>query len=518
MKPTEIDPTEIEEVFVPTGNISLENYLSLISDLEKLTIDIYSLEENESFNIIFLYEHNLVDRFMTMGRILFSYIYQDDIFKMDIYYYLTLKCAYEMYENVYYHLSQYLVKTYEKIDTIQYDYLSEDNAFFMVNYLLFKSNSAKSFLNKHIVKGDQIKQSYRSQLDTAIDLVYNFYQQLNLDIDFRYGDELKEFIVDGFRIYIKSCTNRTPLKLKISVQKYKSDRLEPTSKSHWAKLADEDDEAIRKFINDELDPEASQKIKKNPLWKEEINKMKSLLRILKSTSDPENLFDWNILFQEDELFDHYMYFKFLIPFFNIIHERNLIKCEMYDGLKEQYHKFIYGDEEDKMDTPAPALPKAESLAAEQEQMELKPSAAPEEHYIHQQIDEDKLIAFIRSYTDGPSKSNYFVNKSHWLSIYIVLHQKLKKLGNSSVFLYRSRPKFVEWVNTKIKPQSVPCDQGALDNAPKFFRNEKKYPWAIEDYYNAGGTQESTYNSYSMVADYFQRNLIDKLDEFFSFSS
>ena len=80
MKPTEINPTEIEEVFVPSGNISFDNYFSLIKDLNKLTIDIYSLEENESFNIIFLYEHKLVDRFMTIGRTIFSYIYQDDIF------------------------------------------------------------------------------------------------------------------------------------------------------------------------------------------------------------------------------------------------------------------------------------------------------------------------------------------------------------------------------------------------------------------------------------------------------
>jgi hypothetical protein len=518
MKPTEINPTEIEEVFVPSRNISFDNYLSLIKDLKKLTIDIYSLEENESFNIIFLYEHKLVDRFITIGRTIFSYIYQDDIFKMDIYNYLMLKDAYEMYKDVYYHLSQYLVKAYEKIDTLEFDYLSKDNAFFMVNYLLFKSNSAKSFLNKHLVNGDRIKHTYRSQLDNAIDLVYNFYQKLNLKIDFRHGDELKEFVINEFRNYVKSSTNRLPQKLKISVQKLKSSRLEPTSKSHWAKLADADDEVIKKFLNDELNLEDLQESKKNPLQKEETNKMKSLLRILKSTSDPENLFDWNILFQEDELFDRYVHYYSLIIFFIIIHRQNLIKCEMYDGLKEQYHKFIFGDEEDKMNTPAPALSKAKSLASEQEQMELKQSAAPEEHYIHQQIDEDKLIAFILSYTDGPNKSNYFVNKSHWLSIYIVLHQKLKKLGNSSVFLYRSRPKFVEWVNTKIKPQSVLCDQGVLDNAPKYFRDEKKYPWTIEDYYNAGGTQESTYNSYSMVADYFQRNLIDKIDEFFSFSS
>lgn len=510
--------TEIEEVFVPSGNISFDNYLSLIKDIDKLTIDIYSLEENESFNIIFFYEKKLVDRFMTIGRTLFSYIYQDDIFKMDIYYYLMLKDAYEMYKDVYHHLSQYLVKAYQKIETTEYDYLSKDNAFFMVNYLLIKNNSAKSLLNKHIVNGEQIKRSYQGQLDNAIDLVYNFYQKLNLKIDFRHGDDLKEFVIKEFRNYVKSCTNCLPQKLKITVQKYKSSRLEPTSKSHWAKLADADDEVIRKFLNDELNPEDLQESKKNPLRKEKYNKMKSMLRILKSTSDPEDLFDWNILFQEDELFDRYVHYYDLIIFFIIIHRQNLIKCEMYDGLKEQYHKFIYGDEEDKIETPAPTLPKADNHATEQEQMELQPSAAPEEHYIHQQIDEDKLIAFIRSYTDGPNKSNYFVNKSHWLSIYIVLHQKLKSLGNSSVFLYKSRPKFVEWVNTKIKPKRVPCDQGALDNAPKYFRDEKKYPWTIEDYYNAGGTQESNYNSYSMVADYFQRNLIDKLDEFFSFSS
>lgn len=518
MKPTEINPTEIEEVFIPSGNISFDNYLSLIRDLKKLTIDIYTLEENESFNIIFFYEKKLVNRFMTIGRTLFSYIYQDDIFKLDIYNYMMLKDAYEMYENVYCHLSQYLVKAYEKIDTLEFDYLSKDNAFFMVNYLLFKSNSAKSFLNKHLVNGDRIKHTYRSQLDNAMNLVYNFYIKVNPKIDFRHGDELKEFVIKGFCNYVKLSTNRLPQTLKISIQKLKSSRLEPTLKSHWAKLADADDEVIRKFLKDELIPEDLQESNKNPLWKEETDNAKSMLRILKSTSDPENLFDWNILFQEDELFDRYVHHYSLILFFTIIHRQNLIKCEMYDGLKEQYHKFIYGSEEEKMDTPAPALPKAERLASEQEQMELQPSEIPEEHYIHQQIDEDKLIAFIRSYTDGPNKSNYFVNKSHWLSIYIVLHQKLKKLGNSSVFLYGSRPKFVEWVNTKIQPQSVLCEKGALDNAPKYFRDEKKYPWTIEDYYNAGGTQESTYNSYSMVADYFQRNLIDKIDEFFSFSS
>lgn len=49
--------------------------------------------------------------------------------------------------------------------------------------------------------------------------------------------------------------------------------------------------------------------------------------------------------------------------------------------------------------------------------------------------------------------------------------------------------------------------------PPYFRNEKNYPWIIEGFYKAGGTQDKTFNGYSMVADYFQTNLIEKLADF-----
>ncbi len=53
----------------------------------------------------------------------------------------------------------------------------------------------------------------------------------------------------------------------------------------------------------------------------------------------------------------------------------------------------------------------------------------------------------------------------------------------------------------------------MDNAPKYFLNEKNYPWNIKAFFKAKGAQETTYNSYSMVADYFQKNLIERIEDF-----
>ena len=176
-----------------------------------------------------------------------------------------------------------------------------------------------------------------------------------------------------------------------------------------------------------------------------------LLSLLRDASDPENLFDWSILFSHDELFEQYVTFENVMFFFGRIHRENLIKCEMYDGLKEQYHKFIYGSEEEKKEANVEIVVPTDTKTP----IAATIVPAPEIRYINEGIDEAKLIDFIRDYTDGPNKSNYFVNKSHWLAIYTVLHQKLKALGNVPIFLFNSRPKFAEWVNLKIQPQSTP---------------------------------------------------------------
>ena len=194
-------------------------------------------------------------------------------------------------------------------------------------------------------------------------------------------------------------------------------------------------------------------------------------------------------------------------FFGRIHRENLIKCELYDGLKEKYNHFIDGIDESKK----PTIDLTQTFT--DQRSEESSEVISEKSCINEQIDEQKLIAFIRSYTDGPNKSAYFFNKSHWISIYTVLRQNLKALGGESVFILKSRPKFVDWVCRKIQPQIVPCDKGAMDNAPKYFLNEKNYPWDIKAFFKAKGAQETTYNSYSMVADYFQKNLIERIEDF-----
>ena len=512
---------ETEEIDNLLGSGNQKDDMDHYSPLFYINLLDEAIQELETKEIPYLsayHEHTMLDRFLTIGREIDDVISNGEINSANIVNYLTIKEAFEKYQLTFNRLELLLERIKRQNERTTYNYISKENAEFLIGKNFTSIDSPDRIQEMIDEDGEEFRKFIGERIDSELSFLRDIWHHIFIEARFRRGDEMKEYVISEFRRFVKMDKYHLPPKLKIAAQHFKSDRLETVSKPHWAKLAEADEELISKIINDEpVDASACAYLYDASELKD-LKKNKMLLSLLRDASDPENLFDWSILFSHDELFEQYVTFENVMFFFGRIHRENLIKCEMYDGLKEQYHKFIYGDEEDKMDTPAPALPKAESLAAEQEQMELKPSAAPEEHYIHQQIDEDKLIAFIRSYTDGPSKSNYFVNKSHWLSIYIVLHQKLKKLGNSSVFLYRSRPKFVEWVNTKIKPQSVPCDQGVLDNAPKFFRDEKKYPWTIEDYYKAGGTQESTYNSYSMVADYFQRNLIDKIDEFFSFSS
>lgn len=512
-----IDTEEIYNLFGSGNHLDNTDYFTPLFDINLLDEDIQELETKEIYYLSAYFERTMLDRFLIIARRIDDVISNGEINSTNIVNYLTIKEAFDKYQLTFIHLEQLLESIKRQNERATYNYLSKESAEFLIDkhFSSLDSDRIQELIDED---GENYRKFIGERIDSELSFLKDIWYHIFIEARFRYGNEMMEYVISEFRRFVKMDKYHLPPKLKVAAQHFKSDRLETVSKPHWAKLAEADEELIRKIINDEpVDAGACAYLYDTSELKD-LKKNKMLLSFLRETSDPENLFDWSILFSHDELFEQYVTFENVMFFFGRIHRDNLIKCEMYDDLKEQYHKFIYGDEEDKTETPAPTLPKTENLASEQEQMEPQPSASPEEHYIHQQIDEDKLIAFIRSYTDGPNKSNYFVNKSHWISIYTVLHQKLKSLGNSSVFLYKSRPKFVKWVNTKIKPKSVPCDQGALDNAPEYFRDEKKYPWTIEDYYKSGGTQESTYNSYSMVADYFQRNLIDKLDEFFSFSS
>ena len=508
-----IETEEIDNLFGAGEHLDDTDYFSPLFDINLLDEDIQELKTKEIFYLSAYYEHTMLDRFLTIGRNIDYVISSGEIESANIVNYLTINKAFEKYQLTFNRLEQLLERIKRQNEIATYSYISKESAEFLIDKK-FTSTAPPDRIQELIDEdGEKFRKFIGERIDSELSFLRDIWYHIFIEARFRHGDEMMEYVISEFRRFVKMDKYHLPPKLKVAAQHFKSDRLETVSKRHWAKLAEADEELISKIINDDtVDLNACAYLYDASELKD-LKKNKRLLSFLRGASDPENLFDWSLLFSHDELFDLYVTFENVMFLFGRIHRENLIKCEMYDGLKERYHKFIYGEEEDTTDTPAPTLPKAESHAPEQEQMELQPSEIPEVHYIHQQIDEDKLIALIRDYTDGPNKSNYFVNKSHWLSIYTVLHQKLKALGNSPIFLFSSRPKFAEWVNLKIQPHDIPCDKGALDNAPKYFREENSYPWNIEDYHKSGGSQDQTYNNYSMVADYFQRNLIDQLKNF-----
>ncbi len=310
-------------------------------------------------------------------------------------------------------------------------------------------------------------------------------------------DEVVQFVIAEYRRFVKEYHNRISDRIRSSAMKFKANRQDKLSREHWAKLADMEDEVITKVIrgesinNGNYDDFFSQKDL------EEFSSNKEVLKFLKKTSDDELLYNF-----ERALYDYDMVHTInedqVYFYFNFIHRETLIKCELFDNLRQEYDAFLNGKEAEVTNVDA----------GHGESLEVTPDGP-----INPRIDEAKLISFIRDYTEGPNKSNYFDKKSYWLSIYIVLRQNIEQLDNEPIFLPSSRPKFVEWVNEAIAPSTIPCTRGVLDSAPSYFRDEDNYPWSLSDYHKANGKQEFTYNGYSMVADYFMEHLIGRIEGF-----
>ena len=510
-----IETEEIENLFGSDNHMDDLDYISPLFDIDLLDEDIHELETKEIHYLSAYHERTMLDRFLTIVRNIDDVISNGGINSANIVNYLTIKEAFEKYQLTFNRLEQLLERIRRQNERTAYNYISKENAEFLIDKNFTSIDSPDRIQEMFDEDGEEFRKFIGERIDSELSFLRDVWYHIFIEARFRQGNEMMEYVISEFRRFVKMDKYHLPPKLKIAAQHFKSDRLETVSKPHWAKLAEADEELISKIINDEpVDASACAYLYDASELKD-LKKNQKLLSLLREASDPEDLFDWSILFSHDELFEQYVTFENVMFFFGRIHRENLIKCEMYDGLKEQYHKFIYGDEEEKKEEKKEA--NAEIVVPTDTGNPIAETVvpAPEKRYINERIDEAKLIDFIRDYTDGPNKSTYFVNKSHWLAIYTVLHQKLKELGNAPIFLFNSRPKFVEWVNLKIQPQSIPCDKNALDNAPKYFRDEDSYPWNIEDYYKSGGTQDQNYNSYSMVADYFQRNLIDQLKDFLS---
>ena len=373
----------------------------------------------------------------------------------------------------------------------------------------FTGDMGSSILNRYLKSFNDLKNRNIEAISNIIDLA----ESLRMDV-FKKNDyigeelmteeELKEFIIREFRRFATEEKYNFKQKLRNSALKLKNNRLEPLSRIHWANFADLDDEIVKKVINDDEVDEKSYKDYYDVFDLMELKHYKKILSELKKIANPEGLFDWGVLFEQHYSMHPFLNVDNIYFFFNRVHRENLIKCELYDGLAEQYHKFLYGsDENNKTTKTAPQIPA---------QTNTESSKVPD-GIINKRIDEAKLIDFIKNYVDGPYKSNCFCKKSYWLSIYIVLRQSLEQLDGSPIFLPASRPKFVEWVNANIQPESVLCEKGSLDTPPPYFRNEKNYPWDIQGFYKAGGTQDKTFYGYWTVADYFQNNLIECLVDF-----
>ena len=477
--------------------IEENDYITPSFYLELLNSDLDKLIKNDSYSLIGYYENNLFDNFLSLGRSLLDIANNEDIYSTDIICYLSFKEGYEGFVNIYDHLMFYLSRAKQENEHSVYENISESNVQFMKNMNIVPKGTFDKYMNKLEGESNALKSYFNDVISDKIELLKTAWEKMSFYEEFRDKDEMLEFVISEFRRFVKMDKYHLHHQLKVPAQQFKTNKLEKLTKEHWAMLAEVEDSLIQKIIKEESVDVSSCKDLYDSSGLKDLIKHKDLLRMLRETSDPESLFDWKILFQQDELFDRYVTGNNVMYFFGQVHRQNLIKCELYDGLKEQYQQFIYGTNVTNGNNNEPQL-----------------SGIPEQQFIHQQIDENKLIDFIRSYTDGPNKSSYFINKSQWISIYVILRQKQKKLGNKPIFLVGSRPKFVEWLNSKVRPLSVPCDKNTLDNAPKYLRDEKNYPWDIDKFFKSGGEMENTYNSYSMITDYFQENLIDKIEDFF----
>ena len=429
-----------------------------------------------------------------------------DISKLDIEYYFLLKRAFDDFSTATIYISNILRNLRNHYKHWDFDIVNEN-----LDYLQSYSDDETVFVKQKVLQ--ESTEIMKSSINNLIDATIDLYKSMRAIVDnnlshiregFKTEDELKVFILENFRRYAANSCNGLKHTLEKYAKKLKANRLEPLSRIQWARLADLDDEIDKKIADGE---EVDYNAYKDYYESSELRQFKwskELLSLLRKYSNPEELFDWNVLFRNHYEMSRVLNENNVYFFFSRVHRENLIKCELYDGLAEQYHKFLYGsDEKDEATNAAPQIPAQTNTE----------SSKVSDGIINKRIDEAKLIDFIKNYVDGPYKSNCFCKKSYWLSIYIVLRQNLEQLDGSSIILPASRPKFVEWVNANIQPESVPCEKGSLDTPPPYFRNEKNYPWDIQGFYKAGGTQDKTFYGYWTVADYFQNNLIECLADF-----
>ena len=465
----------------------------------------------------------IFDNYIDACRCLKKVLPEVQNFQNSIIDYLTIRKAYYEFNTE----SEYLHDLLTSVKEGSPDgakYISDDNVVFIRSLNVLDAGPFPIPFEKYVEMPGVFEKVGQSIIDQTFELMDRLQRCIKLPASFLRGDQLKDYVISKFKQFVVQDAQNDLFELRKAAIRLKNDRLVRLSKQHWADMAELDEQLMDRIIDGESVDECDYAC----LYGEEEWKMlvsnREILKMLRDTSDPENLYDWTMLFDREERFETIVNGSNVMLLFNRIHRANLVKCELYNGLRMRYDLFLFG----KM---MPSMSEGEVASASvkqpipNEEDESMPSDQPPQDasgvafrqrpsgFIHSRIDEDKLVAFTKDFTDGPNRASVFNKNCLWLCIYIVFCQKHPKLGNKPILVRKARAKFEEWVQTRINPIAYPCYKRSLDTAPPYFRKMKNYPWSLAGYINAKGKKESTYNSYAQVAEYFQRCVFDNIEDF-----
>ena len=476
--------------------------------------------DDAPYSLSLFYMCRLVDRYVDAFHSLNNVYPRLSADTLSIDNYLPYKTAYDDFVSAADSLRNVLTSIDEHAEQGCFKLISDESLEYLEPYDLQERFGWPNSLEHFFQGTENIEWMINRQAKMTSDLVGFLQRETIRDIRFLEGPPLKDYVLKEFKLFACREIEDSPLKLRNMAIRFKGNRLVKLARTHWAELYELDERLVDKIIDEvPVSPEEYSRLYDESEWQELVGN-RDILRILRDTSDPEELYDWEMLFKRDQLFYNLINETNVMFLFARIHRANLIKSELYDGLKAKYETYLFGRvvsaKPVAVPNPAPEhvnfMPNRQSVPEQEELQEpdLKESVS---NYIHPLVDEDYLISCIKEYTDGPDRNPDFNKNCLWYSIYTVLSQRHPLLGNKPILLGKSRAKFEKWVDTKIHPKMYPCFKHSLDTVPPYFRKPKNYPWSLEAYQKAKGQKVSTFESYARVADYFQRNVFNCLEIF-----
>lgn len=500
-----------------------------VERLSKSLEDFWRLEENDLFlvnpssNATLFFVSRIFDQYLDACRYLMKILPSALESRGSILNYLTLKTTYSQFVDSSDNLRTLMSMALDGAEDNDLKFVSDGNLEFIQRLNVANGSGGPIPLDEMVQVPVVIETTINSYINQTIELFERIQRRMKHPMSFMQGNELKDYVISKFRQFVDQRTDDYLFKLRASAIKLKNDRLVRLSKQHWADLAELDEQLMGRIIDGlSVDVQDYACLYDDNEW-EMLVKNRDILKILRDTTDPENLYDWSMLFNREYLFDRYVNASNVMFLFSRVHRANLIKCELYNGNRMRYDLFLFGKitsgKSDGFDSPvidADSIPEDEESTQSTPQQNASSSPATRQTaspFIHPRIDEEKLVNFTKDFTDGPNRASCFNKNCLWLSVYIVFCQKHPKLGNRSILLSKSRAKFEEWVQSRISPSVYRCFKRSLDTAPPYFRKMQNYPWSLAAYLKAKGQKESTFNSYAQVAEYFQKCVFDNIEDF-----